>query len=103
MDKKKVAVCVEIVALVATLIFIQKTREAFELMHRAAENFLLSFPWIQDGLHVDPSLEALIQAQEPYRTHFLIYLCSALISGAISIASFIYAGILFLKRGKWSK
>lgn len=98
--KKKVTVCAGIVAMAVPLIFIQKTRESFQLMHLVAEDFLSNFPYIQDRLRVDPSLEGVIQAQEPYRTCFLTSLCSALILGMISVDSFVYAGILFLKGGE---
>jgi len=98
-SKKKVAAGIAIGAGVTTLILIQKTGETFELMHKAAENFLQNFPFVQDGLYAEPSLDALFKAQEPYRTQTLIYLGSGIVSGATSICSSIYATKDYISKG----
>jgi hypothetical protein len=95
-NKKKVAAVVAIGTGLATIAFTLKSRESFELMHKAAEDFLQNFPWYQNGLHADPP--AIIPT-EPYRTHFLIYSASAIDSGITSIGSSIYATKDYIVKG----
>lgn len=96
MVEKKVVAVIVVAAAVMTLIFYAKSTESAELMHEGAEEFLSNFESFKDGLHVDPSLDALREAQEPYRTHFLFYYFFALGSGVTAICGFLYVAKDFM-------
>jgi hypothetical protein len=94
-DKKAVA-AIMVAAAILTLIFSARSLEASDLMHEAAEDFLSNFEFSKDGLFVEPSLEAILEAQEPYRTHFLIYSFFVLGSGVTAICGLLYVAKDFM-------
>jgi hypothetical protein len=97
-SKKKVAACIAIATGVATVAFTLKSRESFELMDIAAEDFLRNFfqKYANSERWVEPP--AIIPT-EPYRTQFLIYSASAIASGITSIGSSIYATKDYIVKG----
>jgi len=90
MVDKKVVAAIMVAAAILTLTFSARSLEASDLMHEAAEDFLSNFEFFTDGLFVEPSLEAILDAQEPYRTHFLTYSVFALGSGMTAIRGLLY-------------
>jgi len=94
-DKKAVA-AIMVAAAILTLIFSARSLEASDLMHEAAEDFLSNFEFSKDGLFVEPSLEAILEAQGPYRTHFLIYSFFVLGSGVTAICGLLYVAKDFM-------
>ena len=62
MVDKKVVAAIVVAPAILTLIFSARSLEASDLMHEAAEDFLSNFEFSTDGLFVDLSLEAILEA-----------------------------------------